>query len=140
MGQEYQESSDLLEKLPDGSRAEGRFVVIYDGACYFCVLTSKFLRSVDFLKQFSFVTLQEFSWIKGSKIPYSLLQESIHVVDRRKKKVWQSTDAISRLLLRSPPAFPILLLLLFLRLIHVAEPAYHWVAQSRYAISSILKG
>ena len=140
MEQEYQDSSVLLEKLPDGPMSGDRLVVIYDGACYFCVLTSNFLRKADFLKQFSFVTLQEFSGIKGLKIPYSILQESIHVVDRKKKRVWQSTEAISKLLLRSPPAFPVLLLLLFLRLIQIAEPAYHWVAQSRYAISSMLKG
>ncbi len=140
MEQDYLDSTNLLGSLPESHSPYARFVVIYDGACYFCYVTVRFLKKVDFLHKFSYVKLQEFSRLRKVKIPYNLLQESIHVVDRQKEKVWQSTGAISRLLLQSPPAFPLVILLMFLRLIRVAEPAYQWVARSRYTISAILRG
>lgn len=139
MDRESGELSDFIHSIPAGISLKNRFVVIYDGACYFCVYTAQFLRKVDYLRQYSFLKLQDYIKTGGAKIPYSILQESIHVIDMESGKVWKSTEAISKLLFRSPPTFPLLILLMFLRLIHVAEPAYKWVAQSRYAISSVLR-
>ncbi len=138
MEPQFSDVAPLLDSFPSGSKKGGRFLVIYDGACYFCIFSVRFLKRIDFLGQYSYITLQEFSR-KDVKIPYSILQESIHVVDSRRKKVWKSTSAISVLLRRSPPAIILLILLDFLRLIGIAEPAYKWVAQYRYEISSILK-
>lgn len=138
MDLEPEELEHLVGKLPSDSRFKHRFLVIFDGACVFCKFSVDFLRKVDFLKQYSYITLQEFSRIEGVKIPYSLLQESIHVIDRNRSRVWSSTKAIFILLLRSPPSFPLLILLGFLRVIRIAEPAYRWLAQSREAISAML--
>lgn len=135
----YSDVAPFIEAFCTGSRKLCRFLVIYDGACYFCIFSVKFLKRIDFLKQYSYITLQEFSKMEGVKIPYSILQESIHVFDSRTKRVWKSTKAISVLLLRSPPAFLMLVLLDFLKLIGIAEPAYRWIAQYRYGISSFLK-
>lgn len=139
MEPEYSELVQLLDKHISDSVRNRRFLVIYDGACGFCIFSVKFLKRIDFLKQYDYITLQEFSKIDGVKIPYSMLQESIHVVDIRDRKIWNSTKALSKLLRRSPPAFPLLVLLELLRMIRFAEPAYVWVAQYRYEISSILE-
>lgn len=136
----YKDSSDLIKTLPVDKQPDRRFVVIYDGACYFCTFSVTFTRRLDFLNKFSYVTLQEFSRMDGVKIPYSVLQESIHLIDRVNGKTWNSTSALGQILLRIPPAFPFLILLAFLKLIHVAEPAYQWLAKSRYFLSSVLKG
>ncbi len=139
MEPDFNDVAPLLELLPEGMSGTRRFLVIYDGACYFCVFSVRFLKKIDFLGKYSYLTLQEFSKLKGVKIPYSMLQESIHVVDAESSKVWRSTKAISVLLLRSPPAFLMFLFLNFLRLVRIAEPSYRWIAQYRHEISTILK-
>lgn len=139
MEPEFSDVAPFLDAYKSGSQKQGRFLIVYDGGCYFCVFSVRFLKRIDFLRNYSYITLQEFSRGKGVKIPYSMLQESIHVVDSRRKKVWKSTKGISVLLLRSPPAIFMYILLELFRLIGVAEPAYKWVAQYRYEISSLLK-
>lgn len=133
-----EEFRELLKNIETGQSSDRRYLVIYDGACAFCTFSVSFLRRVDYLHKYSYIKLQEISRFKNVKIPYPMLQESIHVIDVKEGKTWSSTKAISVLLLRSPPAFPLLILLGFLRIIRVAEPAYRWVAQSRDAISMIL--
>lgn len=123
-----------------GNSAEDRFLIIYDGACPFCGSTVNFLRRIDFLHKFSYAKLQEFTGKDSVKIPLSLLQESIHVVDRKNGRVWNSMAAVSTLLLHSPPAFPLLVLVLLLRMLKLAEPAYKWISKSRYSISAALRG
>lgn len=140
MSHQYDESADLLTNLPaERQQSDKRFIVIYDGACGFCTYTVNLVRKVDFLHQFGYVKLQEFSRMKKPKIPYSMLQESIHLVDRKRGDVKESTEALFQLMIRIPPTFPLVVLLVLLRFMRVAEPAYNWVARSRYSISAILK-
>ena len=120
------------DSLPIGSK---RFLVIYDGACEICRASVDFLRRIDCLSQYSYLTLQEYSRRPGSKIPLEMLQESIHVIDRNNGRALPGMKGISLLLRHSPPAFPIYLLVLLLRFLTIADPLYVWISSSRYLLS-----
>lgn len=121
-----------------GSGEYKRFLVIYDGACGICIASVGFLHRIDYLKRYSYMTLQEYSRQTGSKIPVEMLQESIHVIDGKNGRTLPGMEGISILLLNSPPAFPIYLLVRLMRLLSIADPMYAWISASRYFLSRYL--
>jgi predicted DCC family thiol-disulfide oxidoreductase YuxK len=112
-----------------------RFLVIYDGSCPICRASVKFLKKMDFLREYSYLTLQEYNGKPGSKIPVEFLLESIHVIDSKNSGIYPGMKGISRLMLHSPPSFPIYLLIMLLRLLTIADPLYKWISVSRYVLS-----
>lgn len=124
-----------LAPLPRGSE---RFLVIYDGACEICKTSVKFLRRIDILGEYSYLTLQEYSRRSDARIPVEFLQESIHVIDRKNGGTTAGMKGISRLLSHSPPALPIYLLVMALRMLSIADPLYAWISASRYILSQHL--
>ena len=121
-----------------GSGGFKRFLVIYDGACGICIASVGFLHRIDYLKNYSYMTLQEYSRQTGAKIPFEMLQESIHVIDGKNGRTLPGMEGISILLLNSPPAFPIYLLVRLMRLLAIADPLYAWISASRYVLSRYL--
>ncbi len=114
---------------------KARFQIIYDGACGICNASVGFLRRIDFLHQYSYLTLQAYSKEYDSKIPLEYLQESIHVIDLKRKETTTGMNGISKLLLHSPPAFLLYLLVMLLRYLSIADPLYSWIASSRYLLT-----
>lgn len=126
------------ELLAFRRQKQRRFIVIYDGACLICRFSVNFLSRIDFLSRFSYLSIQEISSTRNVKIPISMLQESIHVFDTERGVMSKSMQAISKLLIQSPPALPIYVLVMFLRSIGIAESLYTWIAASRYMLSSLM--
>lgn len=117
---------------------KARFTVIYDGFCSVCNASVRFLRKVDSLGSFSYLRLQDIPKLSGNRIPVSLLQESMHVVDGKTGNVWKGMDGIWRLLLHAPPAFPLFLLVTILKGIGISDAVYAWISASRFRLSRIL--
>lgn len=115
-----------------------RYLVIYDGACGICIASVKFLKRIDVLHKFSYITLQEFNRSGSARIPLELLQESIHVLDMDERKVYRSMRGVSLLLANSPPAFPLFLITALLGILGISEQVYAWISRSRYTISGLL--
>lgn len=125
-------------KIADSSMDGARFLVLYDGACGVCRSSVAFLRRIDYLKQYSYLTLQDYAKQTDAKIPFEYLQESIHVIDRKMKDTTSGMKGISKLLVRSPPAFPLFLFVLILRLFAIADPLYEWISRSRFELSRMI--
>ncbi len=126
----------MNEPLPQAENSnKARFLVIYDGACGICNASVGFLRRIDFLHQYSYLTLQDYSKEAGSKIPLEYLQESIHVIDLNRKETTTGMNGISKLLLHSPPVFLLYLMVMLLRYLSMADPLYSWISASRYVLS-----
>ncbi|MCL4335900.1 MAG: DUF393 domain-containing protein [Candidatus Thermoplasmatota archaeon] len=115
-----------------------RFIVIYDGACEFCKYSVRTLRRLDFLKCYSYISLQELS-AGGALIPFGILQESIHVVDTKEAKLYRSMQAVITLLKYSPPSFPAVVLIFILRILGFSEKLYKWIATSRHAFDILFR-
>ena len=121
--------------LKTANSKKARFQVIYDGSCGVCNASVNFLRRIDFLHQYSYLTLQAYSKTYDSRIPLEYLQDSIHVIDYERNETTTGMKGVSRLLLHSPPAFPLYLTVVLLRYLAIADPLYMWISASRYVLS-----
>lgn len=115
-----------------------RFIVIYDGACEFCKYSVRTLRRLDFLRCYSYISLQDLS-ADSTLIPFDILQESIHVIDVKDVKLFKSMQAVSRLMKYSPPSFPVVVFIFILRIFGYSEKLYKWIATSRYAFDILFR-
>lgn len=133
----YKYRDDLRNLMLESYGHGRRFTVIYDGYCGICRNSVWFLRKVDVLHNFQFVKLQEIPSLSGGKIPVELLQDSIHVVDNRNGRVSTEMNAIMRLLLHAPPAFPVFFVACILKAAGISDPVYSWISRSRFRLSEI---
>lgn len=114
-------------------------IVIYDGACGFCVDSVGLLRRLDWHQRLDYLDAQDWALVKARypKLERAAVAGMIHVIIQDGRS-YAGFDAV-RLIARDLPLVAWLVPLLYLPgMTRAGRKGYHWVARHRYAISRLL--
>lgn len=118
------------------SPADGKAVVLYDGACPLCQRSVRILKRLDWLKKLHFQDARDTKHLPPSEVPLvpRRLLEEMHVVTPDRKQVYAGFKAFRWMAWRLP------LTVLFAPFLYipgvpwVGNKVYLWVARNRFKL------
>jgi predicted DCC family thiol-disulfide oxidoreductase YuxK len=124
------------DTAPTPTAADGKAVVLYDGACPFCRAGIDVLRRLDWRKRFHFQDARrpaEYPKTAAPLVPKRLLEE-MHVVTPDRTEAHAGFRAFRWLAWRMPATALIAPLLYVPGVLWAGDKAYKWVAKNRFKL------
>lgn len=116
--------------------ADGKAVVLYDGACPLCQKSIRILKAIDWLKQLTFHDARDVANLPKAEVPLDpkRLIEEMHVLTPDRKHAYAGFKAFRWMAWRIPLTFLSAPFLYIPGVPWLGNKVYLWVAKNRFRL------
>ncbi|MCS6866930.1 MAG: DUF393 domain-containing protein [Gemmataceae bacterium] len=125
-----------MNGAPQGHRADGKAIVLYDGDCPLCQRSIWLLQKLDWRKCFAYQNCRDSAPLPACDEPLlpDKLLEQMHVVTPNRRWVLSGYRAIRWIAWRLPLTSPLAPLLYIPGMLWLGQRAYLWLARKRFQL------